>query len=78
MLQCGDVAYQIEGKEVWTSSSFCQTLFRVFSAGVFVHSRLQDENLQVTISKLPYGSLTCTRGDFPCTEDIKLKSPSEG
>ena len=30
-----------------------------------VHSELQDESLQVSISKLPQGSLTCTRGDFP-------------
>ena len=36
----------------------------------FVHSGLQDESLQVTISKLPKGSLTCTGGDFPCTGDI--------
>ena len=40
----------------------------------FVHSRLQDESLQVTISKLPYGYLTCTEGDFPCTGDIQLTS----
>ena len=31
-----------------------------------VHSGLQDESLQVTISKLPYGSLTCT-GDIQLT-----------
>ena len=43
-----------------------------------VHSRLQDESLQVTISKLPHGSLTCTVGDFPCTGDIQLTSRSEG
>ena len=30
----------------------------------FVHSGIQDESLQVTISKLLYGSLTCTAGDF--------------
>ena len=39
---------------------------------------LQDESLQVTISKLLYGSLTCTGGDFPCTGDIQLMSRSEG
>ena len=44
----------------------------------FVHSRLQDESLKVTISKLPQGSLACTVGDFPCTGDIQLTSRSEG
>ena len=44
----------------------------------YVHSGLQDESLQVTISKLPKGSLTCTGGDFPCTGDIHLTSRSEG
>ena len=43
-----------------------------------VHSGLQDESLQVTISKLPKGSLTCTGGDFPCTGNIQLTSRSEG
>ena len=32
-------------------SIYCRTLFRVLSAGV--HSGLQDERIQVTISKLP-------------------------
>ena len=44
----------------------------------FVHSGLQDESLQVTTSKLPAGSLTCTGGDFPCTGDIQLTSRCEG
>ena len=44
----------------------------------FVHSGVQGENLQVTISKLPWGSLTCTGGDFPCRGDILLTSRSEG
>ena len=43
-----------------------------------IHPSLQDKSLQVTISKLPYGSLTCTGGDFPCTGDIQLMSQSEG
>ena len=47
----------------------------------FVHSRLQDESIQVTISKLPQGSLPCTTGhpgDFPSTGDIQLTSRSKG
>ena len=44
----------------------------------FVHSGVQDKNRQVTISKLPYDSFTCTLGDSPCTGDILLTSRSEG
>ena len=59
-------------------SIYCQTLMWVLSAGVLCTLGLQDESLQVTISRLPYGSLTCTGGDFPCTWDIRLTSQSEG
>ena len=52
--------------------------FEYYPQVYFVHSGLQDESLQVTISKLPYGSLTCTGGDFPCTGYIQLTSRSEG
>ena len=38
-----------------------------------LYTGLQDESLQVTISKLPSGSLTCTGGDSFCTGDIQLK-----
>ena len=34
--------------------------------------------IQVTISKLSFGSLICTRGESPCTGDIQLTSRSEG
>ena len=44
----------------------------------FVHSGLQDESLKVTISKLLYGSLTCTGDDFPCTGGLQLTSGSKG
>ena len=44
----------------------------------FVHSGVQDESLQVTISKLALGSLTCTRGDFLCAGDIQLTSRFKG
>ena len=33
----------------------------------FEHSKMQDENKVVAVSKLPYGSLTITWSDFPCT-----------
>ena len=52
--------------------------FQYYRQVYFVHSGLQDESLQVTISKLPQGSLTCTGGDFPCTGAIQLTSRSEG
>ena len=52
--------------------------FEYYRQVYFVHSGLQDVSLQVTISKLPKGSLTCTRGDSPCTGDIQLMSRSEG
>ena len=52
--------------------------FEYYRQVYFVHSGLQDESLQVTISKLPQGSFTCTRGDSPCTGDIQLMSRSEG
>ena len=55
-----------------------RTSFEYYRQMYFVHSGLQDESLQVTISKLPQGSLTCTGGDFPCTGDIQLTSRSEG
>ena len=64
---------------------YCQTLFRVLSAGVLsyfvhsgLHSGLQDESLQVTISKLPWGSLNSTGDEFPCTGGTQLTSRSEG
>ena len=60
-------------------SIYCLALaFEHYRQVYIVHSGLQDESLQVTISKLPYGSLTCTGGDFPCTGDIQLTSRSEG
>ena len=60
-------------------SIYCLALaFEHYRQVYIVHSGLQDESLQVTISKLPQGSLTCTRGDFPCTGDIQLTSRSEG
>ena len=37
--------------------------FEYYRQVYFVHSGLQDESLQVTISKLPQGSLTCTGDD---------------
>ena len=40
------------------------------------HTGLQAESLQVTISKLPRGSLAFTMGDFLCTGDIQLMSQS--
>ena len=52
--------------------------FEYYRQVFFVHSGLQDESLQVTISKLPKGSLTCTGDDFPCAGDIQLTSGSEG
>ena len=59
---------------LYTARPSCEYYRQVY----FVHSRLQDESLQVTISKLPYGYLTCTGGDFPCTGDIQLTSRSKG
>ena len=53
-------------------------LLSSISAGVLCTLRVQDKNLQVTISKLPYDSFTCTLGDSPCTGDILLTSRSEG
>ena len=60
-------------------SIYCLALaFEHYRQVYIVHSGMQDESLQVTISKLPQGSLTCTGGDFPCTGDIQLTSRSEG
>ena len=52
--------------------------FEYYRHVYFVHLGLQDESLQVTISRLPWGSFTCTGGDFPCIGDIQLTSQSEG
>ena len=52
--------------------------FEYYRQVYFVHYGLQDESLQVSISKLPKGSLTCTGGDFPYTGDIQLTPRSEG
>ena len=59
---------------IYTARPSCELYRQMY----FVHSELQDESLHVTISKLPYGSLTCTGGDFPCTGDIQLLSRSKG
>ena len=64
---------------VLSFSLYCLAFaFKHYQQVYIVHSGLQDESLQVTISKLPSGSLTCTRDDFPCTGDIQLMSRSEG
>ena len=51
---------------LFSFSIYCLTLACEYHRQVyFEHSGLQDESQQVTISKLPYGSLTCTGVTFP-------------
>ena len=72
---------QGQGRQVTGLSFFIYCLalaFKHYRQVYIVHSGLQDESLQVTISNLQEGSLTCTRGDFPCTGDIQLTFRSKG
>ena len=62
-------------------SIYCLALaFEHYRQVNIVHSWLQDESLQDSRNQMEIigGSLTCTRGDFPCTGDIQLTSRSEG